>query len=76
MESARAPVPTRFASTSTSVRTPGWGGASPGVRTKTFAALEDAAHRDGALVRAGATQIWDVPLTQPALALNGDPAVA
>ena len=72
---ARAPAPTRFANAATSVRSPQVGGASGVPRTKAFALAEKAAQGDGAIVRSGVTQLWDVPMAQPAIALSGDQAV-
>jgi hypothetical protein len=56
-------------------RSPQIGAAAGAPRAKAFDEAERAAFSDGALLRSGVTQIWDVPMTQPALALSGDQAV-
>ena len=72
---ANAPVATRFANAATSVRSPQIGGTSSAARTRAFAIAEKMAQGDGAVVRSGVTQLWDVPMSQPAIALSGDQAV-
>src|SRR4029079_9736224 len=72
---AGAPRATRFATTAASVRSPEIGAAAPRATRKAFAQIESDVIRDGATVRAGVTQLWDVPAHAAALVMRGDLAV-
>lgn len=70
-----APVATRFVNAATSVRSQQIGAAGSILRNETFAKTEEAAATNGTLLRAGVTQVWDVPFAQKAIAFEGDQAV-
>lgn len=72
---ADAPAATRLASGAASLRSPQVGASTAPRDARAFAELEKGARGDGAALRAGATQLWDVPAGEIALRIEGDQAV-
>ncbi|WP_217591181.1 DUF6603 domain-containing protein [Burkholderia sp. GbtcB21] len=70
-----APRPTRFARGAASLRSAEIGAAVGAARARAFARTEALATGDGVVLRAGVTQLWDVPPGQTALAFDGDQAL-
>lgn len=72
---AGAPSPTRFANTTRSLRHPQVGASVGRRHRQQFARLEKLASAEGALLRAGVSQVWDLPRGGCRLQLDGDQAV-
>lgn len=70
-----APSPTRFANTTRSLRHPQMGASVGRRHRQQFAKLEKLASSEGALLRAGVCQVWDLPRGRCQLQLEGDQAV-
>lgn len=72
---AEAPRPTRFARGVASLRSGELGAGVGGARARAFTQAEARALGDGALLRAGVTHLWDVPMDQTSLVVEGDQAL-
>jgi large repetitive protein len=70
-----APSPTRFPNTSRSLRSPQVGASVGRRHRQQFYQLEKLVNSEGALLRAGVSQVWDVPRGGYQLQLDGDQAV-
>jgi len=70
-----APSPTRFANTARSLRHPQLGASVGRRHRKTFDAFEKQVVSEGAVLRAGVSQVWDLPRGGGVLQLDGDQAV-
>ena len=75
MSQTDAPRPTRFAHEASSLRNPEIGATGALAQSQAFALHEKEVMGDGVVVRAGVTQLWDVPMDLPSLVLDGNQAV-